>query len=72
MIPWQLLDSAPVPGGAETLRLYRRGAELGAILTDRKVDLVTFFLKSTTGKQPLVTHPVLPSPTDSTPQPQLQ
>ncbi|MHB1184116.1 MAG: spermidine synthase [Desulfobulbia bacterium] len=27
MIPWQLLDSAPVPGGAETLRLYRRGAE---------------------------------------------
>ena len=47
-------------------------AQLGAILTDRKVDLVTFFLKSTTGKQPLVTHPVLPSPADSTPQPQLQ
>ena len=27
MIPWQLLDSAPVPGGGETLRLYRRGGE---------------------------------------------
>ncbi len=25
MIPWELLDSAPVPGGSETLRLYRRG-----------------------------------------------
>ena len=27
MIPWELLDSAPVPGGSETLRLYRRGGE---------------------------------------------
>jgi len=27
MIPWELLDSAPVPGGSETLRLYRRGKE---------------------------------------------
>jgi spermidine synthase len=27
MIPWKLLDSAPVPGGSETLRLYRRGGE---------------------------------------------
>jgi len=27
MIPWELLDSAPVPGGNETLRLYRRAAE---------------------------------------------
>ncbi|MBU1404900.1 MAG: hypothetical protein KKA71_05610 [Proteobacteria bacterium] len=27
MIPWELLDSAPVPGGGETLCLYRRGAE---------------------------------------------
>lgn len=27
MIPWELLDCAPVPGGGETLRLYRRGAE---------------------------------------------
>jgi spermidine synthase len=27
MIPWQLLGEAPVPGGAETLRLSQRGAE---------------------------------------------
>ena len=27
MIPWELLGSAPVPGGSETLRLYRRGKE---------------------------------------------
>ncbi|HKP57279.1 MAG TPA: hypothetical protein VJV78_11195 [Polyangiales bacterium] len=28
MIPWKLLDSAPVPGGSGELRLYRRGGEL--------------------------------------------
>ena len=27
MIPWELLDSAPVSGSGETLRLFRRGAE---------------------------------------------
>lgn len=27
MIPWELLESAPVPGGGETLHLYRRGTE---------------------------------------------
>jgi spermidine synthase len=27
MIPWELLDSSPVPGGSETLRLYRRDTE---------------------------------------------
>ena len=27
MIPWKLLDSSPVPGGSETLRLYRRDTE---------------------------------------------
>jgi spermidine synthase len=27
MIPWQLLDSAEIPGEAEPLRLYRRGGE---------------------------------------------
>jgi len=27
MIPWELLDSAPVPDGSEILRLYRRGDE---------------------------------------------
>ena len=27
MIPWELLDSAPVPGGENTMSLYRRGEE---------------------------------------------
>jgi spermidine synthase len=27
MIPWELLDSVPVPGGSEILRLYRRDTE---------------------------------------------
>ncbi len=27
MIPWELLDSTPVPGGSETLCLYRRDTE---------------------------------------------
>jgi hypothetical protein len=27
MIPWQLLDSAPVPGENEDLHLYQRGRE---------------------------------------------
>ncbi|MBP1729449.1 MAG: hypothetical protein H6Q56_1822 [Deltaproteobacteria bacterium] len=27
MIPWQLIDSAPVPGSDRELRLYRRGGE---------------------------------------------
>src|SRR5258708_30704320 len=27
MIPWVLLDSAPIPGGSSELRLLRRGAE---------------------------------------------
>ena len=27
MIPWELLDSAPVPGNGSELRLYKRGAE---------------------------------------------
>jgi len=27
MIPWQLLDSAPIPGENKDLRLYRRGGE---------------------------------------------
>ena len=49
-----------------------RSAQLGATLIGQEVDLVTFFLKSATGKKDLVMHPVLPPPTDSTPQPWLQ
>ncbi|MEW6595106.1 MAG: cytochrome-c peroxidase [Thermodesulfobacteriota bacterium] len=47
-------------------------AQLGAVLSDQEVDQVVAFLKATTGRQPQVLHPVLPAPTDSTPQPQLK
>ena len=32
MIPWEPLDTAPVPGGRETLRLKRRGTEFSVML----------------------------------------
>ena len=32
MIPWETLDTASIPGGAETLRLKRRGAEFSIML----------------------------------------
>lgn len=46
-------------------------AQLGATLNDKEVDLVVTFLKSTTGVQPQVDHPVLPKPTEKTPVPVL-
>jgi spermidine synthase len=35
MIPWKLLDRAPVPGGAGELMLYQRGEEFSIRLTRR-------------------------------------
>jgi hypothetical protein len=32
MIPWETLDTAAIPGGAETLRLKRRGTEFSIML----------------------------------------
>ena len=46
-------------------------AQLGSKLTEQEVNQVVAFLKSTTGKQPLVDHPILPKPTDTTPKPDL-
>ncbi len=37
MIPWILLDTAPVPGGRSTLRLMRRGAEFSIKLDDNEL-----------------------------------
>ena len=37
MIPWILLDTAPVPGGRRTLRLMRRGAEFSIKLDDNEL-----------------------------------
>lgn len=33
MTPWQLLDSAPIPGTRSELRLYRRGSECSITIT---------------------------------------
>lgn len=46
--------------------------QLGATLSDKEVDLVVAFLKSTTGKQPRIDYPVLPAPTEKTPRPVLK
>ena len=32
MIPWKLIDTAPVPGGADSLRLMQRGSEFSIML----------------------------------------
>jgi spermidine synthase len=37
VIPWVLLDTAPVPGGRSTLRLMRRGAEYSIRLDDNEL-----------------------------------
>ena len=47
-------------------------AQLGATLTDKEVDVIVKFLRSATGEQPRVEYPVLPKPTDRTPQPELK
>jgi cytochrome c peroxidase len=46
-------------------------AQLDTKLTEPEIDLVVAFLKSTTGKQPVVDYPILPKPTDDTPKPDL-
>ena len=46
-------------------------AQLESKLTKKEVNDVVAFLKATTGKQPRVEHPILPKPTDKTPQPVL-
>jgi cytochrome c peroxidase len=46
-------------------------AQLESSLKKDEVDNVVAFLKSTTGKQPSVMHPIMPKPTDKTPQPRL-
>jgi len=37
MIPWQLLDSAPIPGNDQLLRLYQRGGEFSIRIDGREV-----------------------------------
>jgi len=37
MIPWELLDSAPMPGSGEVLRLYKRGEEFSIRVESREL-----------------------------------
>jgi spermidine synthase len=37
MIPWELLDSAPVPGNDKELRLYKRGGEFSIRMEGREI-----------------------------------
>ena len=46
-------------------------AQLETSLKKNEVDNVVAFLKTTTGKQPAVMHPIMPKPTNKTPQPKL-
>lgn len=58
---WSLNEAVKVMGTAQ----------LGIALSDDEAAKITAFLKTTTGKQPVVTHPIFPAPTDSTPRPVL-
>jgi len=46
-------------------------AQLGIALNKEEASAITAFLKTLTGEQPVVTHPVLPPQTNQTPRPVL-
>ncbi|WP_028581981.1 cytochrome-c peroxidase [Desulfogranum japonicum] len=46
-------------------------SQLGADLSDEEIHKIVDFLKSTTGEQPKVEHPILPAPTKDTLHPEL-
>ena len=46
-------------------------AQLESVLSKKEIDDVVAFLKTTTGKQPRIEHPVFPKPTEATPHPKL-
>jgi len=58
---WKLLDSVRIMGAAQ----------LGITLSETEAAQITAFLKTLTGEQPRVEHPVLPPQQDATPRPVL-
>ena len=56
---WDLRQAVAIMGSSQ----------LGATLTDKETDAIVDFLRTLTGRQPNVTHPVLPPHTASTPLP---
>ena len=59
---WKLEDAVRIMGSSQ----------LGMALEDAEVAKVTAFLRTLTGRQPRIEHPVLPPGSDSTPQPELK
>jgi cytochrome c peroxidase len=59
---WKLEDAVKVMGSAQ----------LGATLTADEASKITEFLRTLTGRQPVIEHPVLPPNSDATPRPQLE
>jgi cytochrome c peroxidase len=58
---WALREAVQIMGSAQ----------LGAMISDAEADRIVAFLKTTTGVQPKVEHPILPAPTGQTPKPKL-
>jgi cytochrome c peroxidase len=59
---WSLKEAIKIMGSSQ----------LGINLTDDEEEKIIAFLKTTTGKQPVITYPILPPPTDATPKPDLK
>ncbi len=59
---WKLRDAVELMGSVQ----------LGIHLTPEEVDKTVTFLRTLTGKQPKLEHPVLPPSTDATPHPMLK
>lgn len=57
--------------GLKAAVVVMSSAQLESVLAQEDLDNVVAFLQATTGKQPVVDHPILPKPTDATPQPKL-
>jgi len=57
--------------GLKAAVVVMSSAQLETVLKKDEIDNVVAFLKATTGIQPLVEHPILPKPTNKTPQPKL-
>ncbi|MCK5539799.1 MAG: cytochrome-c peroxidase [Deltaproteobacteria bacterium] len=57
--------------GLKAAVVVMSSSQLESVLKKEEIDNVVAFLKTTTGKQPDVKHPILPKPTDKTPQPKL-
>ena len=55
--------------GLKAAVVVMSSAQLESELDKKEIDNVVAFLKTTTGRQPHIVHPILPKPTDKTPQP---